>query len=311
MKIPISENLVKIAQNLRGPIPKRTLGKTGLSVTQIGLGGESALSNSDTYDDAIAIIRTARELGINYLDTAPGYAPSEKRLGDALVGEDRRTYVLASKTEDRTYNGSMKSLEQSLKNLKTDYLDIWQIHHIDHKDEVEKIFGKNGAVKALQEAQEQGMVRHLGITGHYDPEPIVEALKRFEFDTVLMVTNAADVHKHSFIKKVLPVALKQGIGIIGMKVCCRGRIFDPRHLRTMKDAMDYVLTLPISTVIVGHDNLKQLHENVFLAKDFKPLSEKRIKELEGMTKSYANLALFYRKDFEEYNPFWKPYGYKN
>jgi aryl-alcohol dehydrogenase-like predicted oxidoreductase len=310
MKNPVSYKLLKLAQGLKGPIPKRTLGKTGLSVAQIGLGGESSLSNEDTYDESIQIIRTARELGINYFDTAPGYAPSEKRLGDALVGE-RNNIVLASKTDNRTYSGSMRLLEQSLKNLKTDHLDIWQLHHVDHKDEVEQMFGKNGALKALQEAKERGMVRYVGITGHYDPEPILEALRRFEFDTVLMVTNAADVHKHSFIKKVLPVALKQNLGIIGMKVCSRGRLFDPRHLHSMKDALDYVLTLPISTVIVGHDNVKQLYENVSIAKDHKPLLDKRIRELEEMTKSYAPLALFFRKDFEEYNPFWKPYKIKS
>lgn len=307
MSCPTSRILLKYAQ---GPgIPKRMLGKTGLTVTQLGLGGESLLSMDGKEDEALAYVAEALKLGIDYFDTAPIYKPSEERLGKILP-TFRNQVTLASKTHDRTRDGSLRILEKSLKKLNTDYLDIWQIHHIDHMDEVEQIFAPGGAMEALQEARDQGMVRFLGITGHYDPTPLVETLRRFDFDTILTVANAADVHQHSFIKKVLPVALSQNLGIIGMKVCSRGFLFAPRKLYSMEEAFRYVLSLPLSTTIIGHDDIKQLHENIMIARDFHPMTDEEMREAEEKTKEYANLALFYRKGFEEHNPFWTPYGYK-
>lgn len=316
MRNLVSSRLIRAADALLGPLPRRTLGRTGLSVSVVGLGGESLLKkessgrNGDKYSEAIDYVRRALELGINYFDTAPIYYPSEPRLGEALKGVNRNEIILASKTDKRGKDEAKKQLEESLKNLKTDFLDIWQIHHIDHQDEVNQIFAKGGAMEALIEAKEQGMVRYLGVTGHYDPKPLISCLKRFDFDTVLMVTNAADVHKHSMIKNLMPEAVKRNTGIIGMKVCSRGRLFDPMHITGMQQALPYVLTLPVSSVIIGHDNIEQLEENVRIAKSFDPLSNKKMQQLEDMTEEYANLALFYRKGFEEYNPFWSAYGQK-
>jgi aryl-alcohol dehydrogenase-like predicted oxidoreductase len=316
MRNLLSNKLISAADALLGPLPRRTLGKTGLSVSIIGLGGESLLKkessdrSDDKYSEAIDYVRRALELGINYFDTAPIYYPSEPRLGEALKGVNRSEIILASKTDKRDRDGAWRQLDASLKNLKTDYLDIWQIHHIDHQDEVKQIFAEDGAMKALQEAKDQGMVRYLGVTGHYDPKPLLSCIKRFDFDTLLMVTNAADVHKHSMIKNLMPEALKKKIGVLGMKVCSRGRLFDPMHITNMDQALPYVLTLPISSVIIGHDNIGQLEQNIRIAKSFDPLSNKEMDRLEDMTKEYANLALFYRKGFEEYNPFWSAYGQK-
>ena len=170
--------------------------------------------------------------------------------------------------------------------------------------EVSEIFKPDGAMKALIEAHEQGIVRFLGVTGHYDPKPLVEAINRFDFDTILMALNAADVHRHSFKINLLPEAVKKQMGIIAMKVCSRGRIFEPTYLNNMKDALDYVLTLPISTAIIGHDNIKQLVENIKIAQEFKPLTEEQMKELESKTEKYAPLALYFRKDCEKFNLWW-------
>ena len=309
MKKNISNHIRKLAASLQGPIPRRQLGKTGLSVTQLGLGGGCAVGSDKDFSLAINLIRAAIELGINYIDTANEYGPSEEHIGIA-VEPARKDLVLASKTQDRTRDGSMRLLEESLTKLKTDYLDIWQIHHIDHQDEVKAIFAKDGAIRALEEAKEQGMVHNVGITGHYDPKPLLTSIKRYNFDTILLAMNAADVHKNSFIEGVLPEAVKQNLGIIGMKVTSLGRIFNSWNLNNMKDALDYVLSLPVATAIVGVDSMKQLYENVTLSKDHKPLSKKKMKELEDSTKKYAHLANFFRKGNEEYNPFWKPYGWK-
>ena len=309
MRTLISDNLRVAAEKLRGPIPRRILGKTGLSVTQLGLGGGCLPALEDKPDEALHAITRAIELGINYVDTAPEYGPCEERIGQILPPV-RQHMIVATKTQDRTADGSMRLLEKSLKNLRTDYIDIWQIHHIDHQDEVKAIFAKDGAVKALQAAKEEGVVRHIGITGHYDPKPLLTAIKRFEFDTILMAVNAADVHKNSFQKELLPEAKKQNLGIIGMKIASLGKIFHAWGLNSMKDALDYVLSLPVSTALVGIDNEKHLHENVSLAKDFKQLTPKQMEDLEEKTKEYAHLANFFRKGNEEYNAWWKAYPQK-
>lgn len=306
----IASYIWEAADSIAGPLPTRVLGRTGLNVTILGLGGESILSKNDKYSEAIDYVHRALELGINYFDTAPIYSPSEKRLGEALSGTDRNKIVIASKTDKRDRDGALKQLDETLENLKTDHIDIWQIHHIDHQDEVNMIFGNGGAIEALQEAKEDGRVRYLGVTGHYDPEPLLDCINRFNFDTLLMVTNPADVHKHSMIKQLLPEANKKDMGVVGMKVCCRGRLFAPQYITGMEEALPYSLSLPISTAIVGHDNIDQLEENVRIAKIFDSLSESEMKELENKTKKYSHLALFFRKGNEKYNPFWSAYGQK-
>jgi aryl-alcohol dehydrogenase-like predicted oxidoreductase len=305
----LSDQLRTIAVAANGSIPKRPLGKTGLEVSCLGLGGESLIKIKNKHDEAIELIQAAYKMGINYFDTAASYENSEVRIGEALE-KVRKKVIIASKVEARTKEEAWAQLEKSLTNLRTDYLDIWQIHHIDTAKEVEVILGPDGACSALLEARKQGLVRHIGITGHYDPYPLLDAIKRFKFDTILLAMNAADVHKRSFIKKVLPEANGQDMGVIAMKVCSRGRIFDPTHLNNMKDALEYVLTLPIATAIVGHDNIRQLTENVMIAQNFKPMDRSRQDELENLTKPYADLALFFRKGNEKFNPFWKPFGYK-
>jgi aryl-alcohol dehydrogenase-like predicted oxidoreductase len=294
-----------------GPIPRRPLGRTGLEVTILGMGGESALKQPNGEDEAIEILQAAYKLGINYFDTASSYEHSEERIGKALSGV-RKDIILASKTHERTRDGAWRELEASLRHLKTDHLDIWQIHHIDDMEEVKVAMGPDGSLTALIEAREQGIVRFLGITGHYDPSPLLEAIQHFEFDMTLLSLNAADVHHRSFIKKLLPEAIDQNLGIVGMKVCCRGRLFDPNpgHLNNMKDAMSYVLTLPVSCVIIGHGNLNQLLENIQFAQEFQPLNRNQLDDIENSTKEYADIALFFRKDNEEHNPFWKSYPQK-
>lgn len=307
--IKIANALRRMAAEMPGPIPKRQLGKTGLMVSQLGLGGGGGISLEDNDESAEELIKTALELGVNYIDTAADYGPSEKRIGAALVSS-RADVVLATKTDDRTYKGAMKQLNASLRALKTDHIDIWQIHHIDHDEEVEQIFKKGGAMEAVEEAKQKGIVRFVGITGHYDPRPLKKCLGLYDFDTVLLAMNAADVHKNSFIKGVLPEAVKQDMGIIGMKVACLGRIFHSWLLNNMQDSLDYVLSLPVATAIIGVDTPAQLYENALCAKKFKPLSEDQMKELEDKTKSYAHLANFFRRGNEKYNPFWKAYPQK-
>jgi predicted aldo/keto reductase-like oxidoreductase/predicted kinase len=308
--VKISSYLREMAASNGGSIPRRTLGKTGLEVSILGLGGGALVGLKGKEHDRKAedLVQRSIELGINYIDTAPEYGPSEARVG-AAVGSNRPSVILATKTQDRTRDGSLRLLEASLKALRTDYVDVWQIHHIDHADEVKAVLAKGGALEALEEAKSQGMTKYIGVTGHYDPRPLASLIKRHDFDTALLAMNAADVHgAHSFIEKVLPEATTKGMGVVCMKVTSMGRIFNPWNINNMKDALYYCLSLPVATAIVGVDDADQLMENVVLAKAFEKLSRSEMNRIEDLTKDYHEIANFFRKGNEDHNPFWKPYS---
>jgi hypothetical protein len=296
-------------------MPMRNLGRTGYRTGIFSLGGQATIEQKGKEDESIAIVNRAIDLGVNYIDTAARYGGpdqwSQKYIGKVM--KTRRNEVwLSSKTHDRTYDGSMKLLEGSLQQLNTDHLDLWQLHNIQHMAELDQIFGKDGAIKAMEKAREQKMVRFLGITGHFDPNVLMEGLRRYKFDTILMAVNAADPHHMSFKEKLLPMALEQQLGIIGMKIPARGRILAnwtppsaaqqpapgaPLRSGTlqMKEALEYVLSLPVSTVIIGCDNVAQLEENVQIAREFTPLTESKMAELTAKTEEVKQQALFFRK----------------
>jgi len=273
--------------------PTRKLGGTGYEVRIFSLGGQAALEQRDNLDVASAIINRALELGINYFDSAPLYGDSEIYYGETL-GDRRNNIFLASKTHKRNYDDAMRLLEKSLNRLKTDHLDLWQIHNVEDKYDVEDIFAKNGVWKAVAKAKEEKITKNIGITGHYDPEVLKDAINRENFDTILMALNAADIHNKSFIKNLLPTAVEKNMGIIGMKVYGRGRIFNDNGIKNSEDVVGYVLSLPVSTIIVGCDNVQQLEHNVEMAKSFKPFDEQKKKDLEELTASYYKDASFFK-----------------
>lgn len=278
------------------PMPERPLGATGHRVRLFSLGGQATLEKPDTRDQSIAIINRAIDLGVNYIDTAAAYGRgiSQEYIGEVMATR-RREVFLASKTHDRTRDGSLRLLEESLRLLRTDHLDLWQLHNVRTDAQLETIFGEDGAIEALQRAREEGTVRFLGITGHFDPAPLGRALERFNFDTILMALNPADPHHLPFTEELLPLATRKGMGVIGMKIPARGRIFREGGITSMRQAMSYVLTLPVSTVIVGCDTVEQLEENVSIAARFKPLDEKEMAHLERLTADYASDAAFFKQ----------------
>ncbi|NCB08883.1 MAG: aldo/keto reductase, partial [Bacteroidia bacterium] len=259
-------------------------------------------------------INRAIDLGINYIDTAASYGGGVSQLNIGRVMKTRRNEVwLSTKTHDRTYDGSMRLLEESLKNLQTDHIDTWQLHNVQRQDQVEQIFAPNGAIKALEKAKAEGMVRKIGITGHFDPLVLLEAIRRYPFDSILLAVNAADVHYLSFKNYLLPEAQKQGIAIIGMKVTTRSRILSSwtpppleeqtdARLRTSKqgtinirEALTYNMSLPVSTTIIGVDNLEQIEENVKIASEFQPLTQAQMEEIEFKTLPVVRQALYFRR----------------
>jgi len=270
----------------------------GHQVKIFSLGGQATLEEDGRDEEALAIVNRAIDLGVNYIDTARVYGGGVSETYIGKVMKDRRKEVfLASKTRERSYDGSMRSLEESLKALQTDHLDLWQLHNVRTQEDLDEIFAKDGAIKALEKARDEKTVRFLGITGHRDPYVLRKGIEQYPFDSILMALNAADKHKNSFIDHLLPVAVEKKMSIIGMKVPARGKIFQEGGITTMKQAMDYVLTLPVSSIIVGISTLKELEENIQIARDFKPLSESEMKKLEDLTRPYFVDASFFKESW--------------
>jgi predicted aldo/keto reductase-like oxidoreductase len=278
------------------PIPRRLLGQTGCEVTQFALGGEGVLRTHGRAAEAVAVIHRALDQGVNYCDTAPAYAGSLDYYGLAL-GERRRQVFLASKTHDRTRDGSLRLLDESLKRLRTDHLDLWQLHDLRTADDLAMIFGRGGAIEALVQARANGRVRFLGLTGHHDPAILLEAMRRFDFDTVLVALNAADPHRLSFARTVLLEAGRRGMGVIGMKVYAAGALLRsaPTALAPA-EAMGYVLNLPgVSTVVIGCSSPAEVDENAHSARTFAPFDLPAMRALEERTRTHAGIFTSYKK----------------
>jgi aryl-alcohol dehydrogenase-like predicted oxidoreductase len=278
------------------PIPRRPLGRTGQEVTQFALGGEGVLRTHGRMAEAVAVIHRALDQGVNYCDTAPAYAGSLDYYGAAL-GDRRREIFLASKTHDRTRDGSLRLLDESLKRLRTDHLDLWQLHDLRTSADLGAIFGRGGALEALVQAREEGRVRFLGLTGHHDPAILLEAMGRFAFDTVLVALNAADVHRLSFARSVLVEAARRGMGVIGMKVYAAGNLVRAgAHGLAQAEAMGYVLSLPgVSTVIIGCSSPDEVDQNAEIARAFRPFDEATLGALEQRTGRYASVFTSYKR----------------
>jgi aryl-alcohol dehydrogenase-like predicted oxidoreductase len=287
----------------KAKMPTRPLGKTGKKVGILSLGGQGALEKNPDIDRCVKIILRARELGVNYFDTSPIYGPdrvSEVILGQALK-DVRDDVILASKTHNRSYDASMRLLEGTLRSLRTDRLDVWQVHNLKSKDEVRQIFGKWGAMKALLRMQDEGVVDHLGITGHENPDVLLEAMRRHDFDTVLCPVNPAEKHvKPSFVSKLLPRAKRKRMGAIGMKVFSQGHIFDEDGILDPAEPLEHAMSQDVATVIVGIENMAELEQCVAIAKGFRRMTRKRQREVEGKTKGYLEKALFFRSKFGGY-----------
>lgn len=294
-------------------MPTRSFGKTGFKVGVLSLGGQATIEQEGTEKESEMIINRALDLGINYIDTAAAYGGGVSQRHIGRVMKTRRNEVfLSTKTHDRSYDGSMRLLEESLNSLQTDHLDMWQLHNVQRASDLEKIFADDGALKALLKAKEEGMVRFLGITGHYEPMVLLEAIKRFPFDGILLAINAADIHYLSFKNYLLPEAQKREMAIIGMKVATRGRMLstwtpppiDDQPARmatkkpgtiTIKEALEYNMSMPVSTTIIGIDNVAQIEEDVQIASEFSPLSTDELAAIEYKTLPIVRQGLYFRR----------------
>ncbi len=274
-------------------IPQRTLGKTGVRVSSIGLGGEGVLRTFGRDREARNVIHRALEMGINYLESARAYSGSEEYYGLSL-GDKRRGIFLASKSHDRTAAGARKHLAATLNNMKTDYLDLWQVHDVRTEQDLLEIFGPGGAIEAFRRAKEEGLVRFVGITGHQAPSVLLRAFTMYDFDTVLMPVNPAEPAHRSFIDSVLPEALQRGMGVIGMKVLCHGLGLQLPGYNSVEPWIRYALSHNVSTIVIGCETARQVEENVAAAIAAVPMIEEEKRLIEKAAARYARDLMYYK-----------------
>ena len=276
-------------------LPRRPLGDTGQDVSLFSLGGEATVEREDRREEAVEIINRALDEGVNYIDTSPSYGDgsSEENIGRVMASR-REEVFLASKTHERGYDGTMRLIEGSLERLQTDYLDLYQLHTIRTEEDLEQIFADDGAIHAMEELRDEGVIENVGITGHYDPDVLLQGIEEYDFDSILMSLNAADVHSHPFQDELLQEAVEQELGIVAMKVMARGRLLGGEGLENVRQALDYVWSLPISTAIVGISDISQLEENIALVREFSSLSAEEMMEIEGRTAAVAEDGNFFK-----------------
>jgi predicted aldo/keto reductase-like oxidoreductase len=274
-------------------IPKRLLGKTGVELTILGLGGEGILRTFGQEKNAIQLIQRAIDLGITYFESARTYSGSESYYGMALK-ERRSEIFLASKSHERTGDGALKNLDTTLNTMKTNFLDLWMIHDIRTPKDIDLIFGAKGAIKAFEAAKRNQLVRFIGISGHRNPTILSRALDLFAFDTVLIPVNPAEPHYWSFLQEVLPKAQEKGMGILGMKTLARGVAIKIFGVDYVENFLRFAMTQRISTAVVGCETIEQLEMNVRIARSFQPMPKKDQDILLGRVKSYARELMYYK-----------------
>ena len=275
-----------------GEMPYRTLGRSGEKVSLVGLGGYHIGAQKDEAE-SIRIIRTAVDKGINFLDNCWDYnhGESEVRMGKALRDGYRKRVFLMTKIDGQVKDVAARQIDESLRRLQTDAIDLLQFHEVIRPADPDRIFGPNGSFEAALEAKKAGKLRYIGFTGHKDPDIHLKmldaAFKRgFTFDAVQMPLNVMDAHFKSFGKKVLPVLSKHGIGVLGMKPMGDGFILRSNTV-TPVECLHYAMNLPTSVVITGCDSLQILDQALEAARTFRPLGEKQVAAILAKTAPVA------------------------
>lgn len=276
-------------------LPRRALGRTGVQTGLFSLGGEATVQTASRRETAEEILNRAIDLGVNYIDTSPRYGNGGSETNIGHVMRDRRGEVfLATKTHDRSYDGTMRLVEQSLKRLQTDHLDLYQLHNVRVHNDLDRAFADDGAIHALERLKREKVVGNIGITGHRDPTVLLRGIREHSFDTILMSLNAADRYYEPFQEELLETAVEQQLGIIAMKVAAVGRVFREDGITSMEQALGYVLSLPVSTAIIGISTVKELEENVRIAQRFEPYSREQMREVEQLVSHYETEANFFK-----------------
>lgn len=278
-------------------IPYRSLGRTGERVSLIGVGG-SHVGQPKDEKLSIRIIRTALDSGVNFMDNCWDYndGVSETRMGKALKNGYREKAFLMTKVDGRTKQAAAKQIDESLRRLKTGYVDLMQFHEVIRFEDPDRIFAQGGAIEAFQDAKKAGKLRYIGFTGHKDPHVHlymlqVAARHGFRFDTVQMPLNVMDAHFRSFQQEVLPILVRQNIGVLGMKSMGSGVILKSNKV-TAVECLHYAMNLPVSVVITGIDKMKILDQALEAARSFRPLKKAEVSRLLAKTAGAAERGKF-------------------
>jgi predicted aldo/keto reductase-like oxidoreductase len=273
-------------------IPQRPLGTSGVLVSALGLGGYH-LANAGTQREGIRIVHEAIDAGITFMDNAWEYhdGASEQIMGKALAGRRDRVFLMTKVcTHGRNRREAMRQLEQSLRRLKTDYLDLWQIHECVYYNDPERHFARGGVVEAIEAAKRAGKVRFAGFTGHKDPNIHLQMLDRdFPFDTCQLPLNCFDstFQERSFERQVLPELLRRGIAPIGMKSLGGDGRQVKEKVITAEEGLRYAMSLPVMTTVSGIDSMKVLRQNLKVAAGFRPMSARQMDALRRRVRGEA------------------------
>ena len=266
-------------------MPMRPLGRTGFETSIVGLGGWHLGFKQIDEELSIRMIRTAIDNGINFMDNCWDYneGASEERMGKALRDGYRERVFLMTKIDGRTKKDAAKQLDESLKRLQTDCIDLVQHHEILRFEDPHRMFDEEGANAALIEAREAGKLRFIGFTGHKDPRIHLHTLEvakenGFEFDAVQMPLNVMDAHYRSFEKLVLPELVRENIAVLGMKALANGTILESKTVNAV-ECLQYAMNLPVSVVITGCENMENLEQALTAARTFKPLNEEQVNDI--------------------------------
>lgn len=251
------------------------LGRTKIEAFPLGLGGIPLIYM--TWKEAEEIIETCIDQGVNFADTAEGYGDSEEKLSMALR-RDREAFSIATKSTERTARGMATMIDKSLRRLKTDYIDLYQIHAIGSSKDLHKVLGPGGALEAMKAARDAGKIRHIGVTGH-QPSVLIEAIKTGEFDTVMAAINVVDRESEQVL---LPLAKEMNIGVLAMKPICGGTLDTPLH------GIRYCLNSPADIVLCGMKNLTEVEDNIRTTREFKPLSQQEEDDLLAAASQMGN-----------------------
>ena len=274
-------------------MPMRTLGRTGVETSIIGLGGWHLGFKSIDEQLSIRMIRHAIDNGINFMDNCWDYneGASEERMGKALRDGYRERAFLMTKIDGRTKKDAAAQLDQSLKRMQTDHVDLVQHHEILRFEDPHRIFDEEGANAALIEARDAGKIRFIGFTGHKDPRIHLYMLEvarecGFEFDTVQMPLNVMDAHYRSFEKLVLPRLVKNNTGVLAMKTMANGAILRSKTVNAI-ECLQYAMNLPVSVVITGCESMENLEQALTAARTFKPMLEEQVSNILNRTAAAA------------------------
>ena len=278
------------SQTTQGIVPKKPLGRTGVQISALGLGGYH-LGSANTDQVANEIVAKALDHGIDFFDNAWEYHDglSEERLGRALQGKRQQAFLMTKVcTHGRDKNLAMRMLEESLRRLRTDHLDLWQIHEVIYESDPDLIFAPGAAAEALLEAKKQGKARFIGFTGHKDPEIHLKMLSHdFPFDTVQMPLNCFDATFRSFETQVLPEAMRRGIAVLGMKSLGGSGEMIRHGGITAEQGLRYAMSLLVATTISGIDSMEGLDQNLSIAGNFQPYTAAEMKDLRDRCKQLA------------------------